>query len=120
MQHYAKKAHRSFAVSVLSATLSMFLSTWGIMIAILSFIVGKNPGGASPAGFRSDSIRIVLFLATSCESHSQILLQSNSEKQIDLWVAPVAHDPEGEDVLFGSKCGFGSKASGPIMDQTQG
>ncbi|KAJ7216687.1 hypothetical protein C8J57DRAFT_1032590, partial [Mycena rebaudengoi] len=34
----------SFAVSVLSATLSMFLSIWGLMIAILSFIVGKNPG----------------------------------------------------------------------------
>ncbi|KAJ7278280.1 hypothetical protein C8J57DRAFT_1306374 [Mycena rebaudengoi] len=96
-----RKPIGSFAVSVLSATLSMFLSTWGIMIAILSFIVGKNPG------------------ATSCESHSQILLPSNSEKQIDSWLAPVAHGPEGEDVLFGSKCGFRSKAPGPIMDQTQ-
>jgi hypothetical protein len=91
-------------------------------VAILSFTVGKNPRGASLAGFRycrSDSIRVVLFLATSCESHSQILLPSNSEKQIDLWVAPVAHDPEVEDVLFGSKCGFKSNAPGPIMDQTQ-
>ncbi|KAJ7197798.1 hypothetical protein GGX14DRAFT_667617 [Mycena pura] len=74
-----RKPIGSFAVSVVSATLSMFLSTWGVMVAILSFIVDKNPG------------------ATSCESHSQIrvLLPSNSEKQVDSdsWKASVAELP---------------------------
>jgi hypothetical protein len=42
-----RKPIGSFIVSVLSATLSMFLGTWGIVVAVLSFIVRRNPGGAS-------------------------------------------------------------------------
>jgi hypothetical protein len=128
-----RKPIGSFAISVLSATLSMFLGTWGLMTAILSFFVGKSPGGASRAGFKhcrsdNDSICIVL-LANSCESHSEILLSSNSEKQVHLLLTSVTHGSEGEDagreVLFGSnssKCRFRSKApepGEPIMDQTK-
>ncbi|KAJ7904926.1 hypothetical protein B0H13DRAFT_1881513 [Mycena leptocephala] len=61
-----RKPIGSFAINILSATLSMFLGTWGILIAILSFIVSKNPG------------------ANSCESHSQSLLPANREKQLSL------------------------------------
>ncbi|KAJ6542448.1 hypothetical protein DFH09DRAFT_1088999 [Mycena vulgaris] len=106
-----RKPIGSFAISVLSATLSMFLGTWGLMTAILSFFVGKSPGG------------------NSCESHSEILLSSNNEKQVHLLLASVTHGSEGKDavreVLLGSnlsKCRFRSKApepGEPIMDQTQ-
>ncbi|KAJ7323941.1 hypothetical protein DFH08DRAFT_887191 [Mycena albidolilacea] len=39
-----RKPIGSFVVSVLSATLSMFLGTWGVIVTVLSFIVRKNPG----------------------------------------------------------------------------
>ncbi|KAJ7279769.1 hypothetical protein C8J57DRAFT_1570839 [Mycena rebaudengoi] len=43
-----RKPIGSFIVSVVSATLSMFLGAWSIILAILSTIVRKNPGGACP------------------------------------------------------------------------
>ncbi|KAJ6448351.1 hypothetical protein C8R45DRAFT_1057401 [Mycena sanguinolenta] len=41
-----RKPIGSFIVSVLSATLSMFLGAWGTILALLSAIVRKNRGGA--------------------------------------------------------------------------
>ncbi|KAJ7904933.1 hypothetical protein B0H13DRAFT_1881521 [Mycena leptocephala] len=76
-----RKPIGSFAINILSATLSMFLGTWGIIIAILSFIVSKNPG------------------ANSCESHSQSLLPANREKQVDSWLTSVPHDPQRVKML---------------------
>ncbi|KAJ6578061.1 hypothetical protein B0H19DRAFT_1253346 [Mycena capillaripes] len=45
-----RKPIGSFVINILSATLSMFLGTWGLIIAILSFIVGKNQGEGEDAG----------------------------------------------------------------------
>ncbi|KAJ7734121.1 hypothetical protein B0H16DRAFT_1327757 [Mycena metata] len=96
-----RKPIGSFAISVLSATLSMFLGTWGLMTAILSFFVGRSPGGAYRAGFRhsrphNDSICIVLS-ANSCKSHREILPSSNSEKEVHLLLASATHGLEGEN-----------------------
>ncbi|KAJ7656504.1 hypothetical protein DFH06DRAFT_991761, partial [Mycena polygramma] len=45
-----RKPIGSFIVSVISATLSMFLGTWGAVGAILSIIVRRNPRGECQAG----------------------------------------------------------------------
>ncbi|KAJ7919442.1 hypothetical protein B0H13DRAFT_2656743 [Mycena leptocephala] len=44
-----RKPVGSFIVSVVSATLSMFLGAWGTILAILSAIVRRNPGVACAA-----------------------------------------------------------------------
>ncbi|KAF7344704.1 hypothetical protein MVEN_01630900 [Mycena venus] len=84
-----RKPIGSFAISVLSATLSMFLGTWGLMIAILSYIVDNNQE------------------ANSCESHSQCLLSLKSEKQVHSLLASVVHDPQRVKILEG-KCRLGA------------
>jgi hypothetical protein len=40
-----RKAPGSFIVSVLSATISMFLATWGPLVFLLSTIARRKPGG---------------------------------------------------------------------------
>ncbi|KAF8145047.1 hypothetical protein K438DRAFT_567077 [Mycena galopus ATCC 62051] len=42
-----RKAPGSFIVSVLSATRSMFLATWGPLVFFLSAIARRKPGGTS-------------------------------------------------------------------------
>ncbi|KAJ7626858.1 hypothetical protein FB45DRAFT_749982 [Roridomyces roridus] len=42
-----RKPNASFAVSVISASLSMFLGAWGALVAILAALARRRPGGMS-------------------------------------------------------------------------
>ncbi|KAF8205171.1 hypothetical protein K438DRAFT_532743 [Mycena galopus ATCC 62051] len=67
-----RKPTGSFIVSVLSATLSMFLGAWGLIIAILSAIVRRNTGantcehhGLPTYDDREDPINTLLLMPSS-------------------------------------------------------
>ncbi|KAF8183560.1 hypothetical protein K438DRAFT_1766846 [Mycena galopus ATCC 62051] len=85
-----RKPIGSFAINVLSATLSMFLGTWGLMIAILSFIVGKNPGGASPAGFT----QCCKFMRVAQSKPAAI-----EQRKVVRFMVSLRHDPQSVKIL---------------------
>ncbi|KAJ7796222.1 hypothetical protein B0H14DRAFT_2390849, partial [Mycena olivaceomarginata] len=67
----------SFIVSVLSATLSMFLRTWGVIVTVLSFIVRRNPGvrcGSASCLARRFPEPVRSNLSAKCDHYVEILL----------------------------------------------
>ncbi|KAJ7507056.1 hypothetical protein B0H11DRAFT_1705968 [Mycena galericulata] len=62
-----RKPLASFVVSVVSATLSMFLGAWGTLVAIFASIVRRRPGGTSPVAFVPFAeVILIMSLGNTC------------------------------------------------------